>query len=144
METWRERALAEIGELKPRFVDRYGWQPQMTEHDDSIDLYVRLRGARTPETAYVLRLHYQADWQVAGRREAFVDPDHNDVVSSEFWPPEGDGLNPNYQHQNVLTPVICLRGTWGFHSVLHTDQPMNGSPLLQLLLELQSILNHER
>lgn len=144
MDAWRDSTLAEIGELKPRLVHRHGWNPQVIEHDDSIDLFVHLRGTRTPEMAYVLRLRYLADWQIAGRREAFVDPDHPDIAGSEFWPPEGDGLNPNYMHQNLITPVICLRGTWGFHSVLHTDRPMDGTPLLILLVELQSILNHGR
>ncbi len=89
----------------------------------------------------MLRLRYLADWQVAGRREAFVDPDDRAHADPRFWPPEGNGLNPNYQHNGVSTPVICLRGVWGYHSVLHTDQSMDGATLLRFLVELQRVMD---
>jgi hypothetical protein len=37
--------------------------------------------------------------------------------------------------------VICLRGVWGYHSVLHTDKSMEGATLLLFLVELQEVLD---
>lgn len=141
---WREAALAEATSLKAYHVDKYGWKPEVVETAaEVIDLFVHLRGRRFPDQQYVLRLRYQPDWQAAGRREAFVDPENRDVAGREFWPPEGNGLNPNYPWNGVVTPVMCLRGVWGFHSVLHTDRPMEKEDpgLLHFLVELQKVMD---
>ena len=37
--------------------------------------------------------------------------------------------------------LSCLRGAWGYHSVLHADRPMGDSTLLAFLLELQKVLD---
>jgi hypothetical protein len=140
---WRADALAEIAALKAYYVETYGWQPEVVETEEAVDLFVRLRGRRFPDKEYLLRLRYRPDWKTASRREAFVDPADRDYADPKFWPPEGNGLNPNYAHNGRPTPVICLRGVWGFHSVLHTDQPMNESATLQhFLVELQRVMDH--
>ena len=141
---WREAARAEATALKPYYVKKYGWNPVVVENNHkALDLFVDLRGRRFPGKAYVLRLRYQPDWQQAGRRESFVDPESRDRAASEFWPPEGSPLNPNYMHNGVLTPVICLRGVFGFHSVLHTERPMDSddASLLRFLVELQKSMH---
>jgi hypothetical protein len=141
---WREDARAEIEALKPHFVDKHGWQPEIAESEEAVDLFVRLRGRRFPGQEYLLRLRYLPDWQQAGRHEAFVDPDDHEHADSEFWPPEGNGLNPNYRRQPTepVIPCICLRGVWGFHSLLHTEQPMDETATLQrFLVELQRVMD---
>jgi hypothetical protein len=141
---WREAALAEATSLKPYYVDKYGWNPEVVDAGaEVIDLFVHLRGRRFPGQDYLLRLRYQPDWQKAGRRESFVDPENRDVAGREFWPPEGNGLNPNYPWNGVVTPVMCLRGVWGFHSVLHTERPMEKEDpgLLHFLVELQKVMD---
>jgi hypothetical protein len=139
---WRDRARTEIGALKPYYVDNHGWRPEIVESEEAVDLFVRLRGRRFPDEEYLLRLRYLPDWQTAGRREAFVDPNDREAADAKFWPPAGNALNPNYQRNGALTPVICLHGVWGFHSVLHPDQPMDESATLQrFLVELQQVMN---
>jgi hypothetical protein len=138
---WRDEALAEIAALKPYYVEKHAWQPGLVDSEGEVDLFVRLRGRRFPGKEYLLRLRYLPDWRQAGRREAFVDPDDREKAGPRFWPPEGNGLNPNHQHNGVLTPAICLRGVWGFHSVLHADQSMDGASLLRFLVELQKVMD---
>jgi hypothetical protein len=141
---WRGAALAEATSLKSYYVDKYGWKPEIVDDGaEVIDLFIHLRGRRFPDQHYLLRLRYQLDWQKAGRREAFVDPANRDEAGQEFWPPEGNGLNPNYAWNGVLTPVMCLRGVWGFHSVLHPERPMEKEDpgLLHFLTELQKVLD---
>jgi hypothetical protein len=141
---WREAARAEATSLKPYHVKKNGWNPVVAENNDEvIDLFVDLRGRRFPGMAYVLRLRYQPDWQQAGRRESFVDPENRDHAASEFWPPAGSPLNPIYMHNGVLTPAICLRGVFGFHSVLHPERPMDSddTTLLRFLVELQKVMD---
>jgi hypothetical protein len=53
---WREEALAEIGALKPYYVTKHGWQPDVAESEEAVDLYVRLRGRRFPDKEFLLRL----------------------------------------------------------------------------------------
>lgn len=143
MGDWREDARAEIAALKPRYVKKHGWQPETVETEEAVDLFVRLVGRRFPEKEYLLRLRYLPDWREAGRRETFVDPDDREHADPKFWPREGNGLNPNYQHNGALMPVICLRGVWGYHSVLHADRPMDGTSLLLFLVELQRVMDRE-
>ena len=135
---WRQDAQAEIEGLKPHFVSKYGWAPRIVESDsqDVLDLYVTFCSKRLDGRVLVLRLRYLPDWQVAGRREAFVSPQDPAVEGITHWPANVRGINP--QHD---PPVICLRGAWGYHSVLHAGQPMGDSTLLTLLLELQVVLN---
>ncbi len=141
---WREAALAEATSLKPYYVGKYGWKPEVVDAGaEVIYLFVHLRGRRFPDQEYLLRLRYQPDWQKAGRREAFVDADDRDQAGPEFWPPQGAPLNPTYMHNGVLTPAICLRGVFGFHSVLHTERPMEteDAGLLHFLVELQKVMD---
>lgn len=139
---WREDARAEIAALKPHFVAKHRWAPRVIEPDDAevLDLIVTLTSKRLDARVLSLRLRYQPDWKIAGRREAFVDPSDPDREGLEYWPPAQDpgvrAVNPGHN-----PPCICLRGVWGYHSVLHTDQPMGSSTLLALLLELQVVLD---
>jgi hypothetical protein len=141
VDDWRKEARAEIAALKPYYVRKHGWQVEIAENEKAVDLFVRLRGRRYPNKEFLLRLHYLPDWQEAGRREAFVDPDDRAHADPEFWPSAESPLNPNYQHNGKLTPVICLRGVWGYHSVLHPGEPMDGATLLLFLVELQEVLD---
>lgn len=139
---WREDARAEIDGLKPYFVSKHGWSPRVIEPEgeDILDLIVTFTSRRLGGRVLALRLRYQPDWQAAGRREAFVDPTDPSRDGLEHWPPAAEpnvrGVNP--QHN---PPCICLRGAWGYHSVLHAGQPMGDSTLLGLLLELQTVLD---
>ena len=133
---WRNVARAEIDDLKPHFVEKHGWRPRIVESEETIDLFVTLASRRDPERVYALRLRYQDDWQTAGRRETFVNPDDPGRDGIEHWPTGVSGVNPNNK-----PPSICIRGTWGYHSVLHRDHPMGDSTLLRLLLELQKMLD---
>jgi hypothetical protein len=140
--TWREDARAEIGELKPYFVTKYGWAPRIVEPggQEILDLHLTLTSKRLAGRVFGLRLRYLPDWQVAGRREEFVNPRETTEEGPAYWPPaEGTsvrGINPRHD-----PPAICLRGTWGYHSVLHADRPMGDSTLLNLLLELQNVFD---
>jgi hypothetical protein len=143
---WSEEARAEADKLKPYYLKKHRWSPRLVGHgdDEVLDLLVSMTGRRLPGKRYLLRLRYQPDWRQAGRREAFVDPDHPDVAGPEFWPPEGGGINPKYRHPNgQVIPAICLRGVFGYHSVLHPDRAMDNGPgsLLTLLVELQRVLD---
>jgi hypothetical protein len=133
---WRHVARDEIDDLKPYFVERHGWRPQVVESEDAIDLFVTIASRRHPGRVFALRLRYQNDWQTAGRRETFVSPDDTGRDGIEHWPTGISGVNPNNR-----PPCICIRGTWGYHSVLHRDRPMGDSTLLRLLLELQTMLD---
>lgn len=143
MESWREAALAEVRGLKPHFIAKHGWNPELVaeggaDADGPVDLIITLHGRRLGERVYALRLRYQEDWQLAGRREAFVDPSDHAAEGSAFWPPDGAvrGINP---HNNP--PAVCLRGVYGYHSVLHTNERPTGTTLLGFLLELQAVLD---
>lgn len=140
MATWREGACAEIRGLKPHFVSKYGWLPHVIEPEgtDVLDLIVMFHSKRLDGRELALRLRYQPDWQIAGRREAFVDPREPSHEGREHWPP-AQGVRGVLPEHNP--PCICLRGAWGYHSVLHVDQPMGGTSLLELLLELQAVLD---
>jgi hypothetical protein len=141
---WREAALAEATSLKPYYLDKYGWNPEVIDDGaEVIDLFIHLRGRRFPDQKYLLRLRYQPDWQKAGRRETFVDLDDRVQAGADYWPPKGAPLNPDYMHNGVLTPAVCLRGVWGFHSVLHPERPMDKEDrgLLHFLVELQKVMD---
>ena len=140
--TWKEDARAEIEGLKPYFVTKYGWAPRTAEPSgqEMLDLFLTFTSKRLGGRVFGLRLRYLPDWQVAGRREAFVNPQQASEEGPEYWPPAAGttvrGINPRHN-----PPVICLRGTWGYHSVLHADRPMGDSTLLTLLLELQRVFD---
>lgn len=140
---WRAAALDEIGGLGQHWIEKYGWQPTHSESDDGINLFIRMRGRRTADREFLLRLRYEPDWQVAGRRESFVDPAHPDVVGRDSWPAGGAvrGVNSDHQVNGVPTPAICVRGTWGYHSVLHVNERTDGTTLGGLLLELQKLFD---
>jgi hypothetical protein len=135
---WRQAALEEIDRLKLRWIDRYRWAPSVAQSDETVDLFVSIGGRKTGSSRYVLRLRYQQDWQVAGRREDFVDPGDFSRGGRQFWPTESiRGVNP--QHNPV--PAICLRGVYGFHSVLHTNERPEGTTLQSFLLQLQQVFD---
>lgn len=138
---WREDAVAEISGLKPHFVFKHGWSPQLIEPgEDKLDLVVALTSKRLGGRVLSLRLRYLPDWQIAGRREVFVDPNDPAGEGPMYWPPaENPGVRSILTQNNPR--CICLRGTWGYHSVLHTDRPMGENTLLGLLLELQAVLD---
>ena len=144
MGDWREEALDEIEALKPYWIYKHGWDPRVVEGDDAVDLFVHLRGMRLGGETYLLRLRYQSDWQTAGRREAFVDPKQSSQAGLEFWPPEGiRGINPKHRPdpEGPIVPCICLRGAWGYHSLLHANENAEGTSLLTFLLELQEVID---
>jgi hypothetical protein len=141
---WREEALEEIQGLKPHWIRKYGWDPEVVQHGDGVELLVRLKGKRLGDTTYLLRLRYEAGWQTAGRREAFVDPEDPSKEGVEFWPPKGiRGLNPDHRPNasGPVIPCICLRGVWGYHSVLHANESAEDTKLLTFLLELQEVID---
>jgi hypothetical protein len=138
-EPWRERAREEIGSIKPSWAARYGWDPQVREEEDRIDVYVRVRRTHPGgdrHDRHILRLRYQEDFETAGRREAFVNPDNPAEEGRQFWP---DGVT-GFNSQNN-PPMICIEGTWGFHSVLHRERDGRAANLNRLLLAIQRSLN---
>jgi hypothetical protein len=142
---WHEDALADAGTVKQHFDAKYGWRPLVTHTADAVDVVVHLHGGRLGQRHYALRLRYLPDWQVAGRREAFVDPDDHSRDGPEHWPPDGmiRGVNPVYRAQpnGALCPCVCLRGVYGYHSILHPNERPDGIPLLNFLLELQAVID---
>jgi hypothetical protein len=138
-EEWRQKALAEIKTIKPAWAAKYGWDPEVREDDGCIDLVVRLtrRAASTrPPSRFVLRLRYQSDFETAGRREAFVNPENLAEEGPQFWPSGVRGFNPTNS-----PATICLEGTWGFHSFHHRERDGRRANLNRLLLEIQKCLN---
>jgi hypothetical protein len=135
---WREAALAEARGLKPHFVIKHGWNPEVHEVDDAVDLVVSLTGGRLGERIYALRLRYVPDWEVAGRRETFVDPTDHALEGVQHWPADQQvrGVLPMH-----TTPAICLRGVYGYHSVLHPNERPTGTTVLSFLLELQGVID---
>lgn len=137
-DSWREAALAELAGIKPQWSSRYGWRPKVVEADNHIDLFVWL--SRPCEDAekehFVLRLRYQADFETAGRRESFLNPEDLPTEGRQFWP---KGLPAFKESHNP--PAICLEGTFGFHSVLHRDRDGRRARLNKLLMEIQKCLS---
>jgi hypothetical protein len=137
MADWRAGALAEIENLKPYWVDKYDWRPDHVVGDDAIDLFIHIRSRRLGRD-FLLRLRYRDDWETAGRRETFVSTDDRTQEGLEFWPPASAvrGVNPQNQ-----PPAICLKGVWGYHSVLHPAERPDGTTLLAFLIELQRVMD---
>jgi hypothetical protein len=143
---WRAAALAEIRSIKAHWVEKYGWAPLVEDQDGRIDLYVRFvrqapRSGQPVETdaqveRWTLRLRYQDDFATAGRREAFVDPDDVGREGVAFWPTG----HAAFKRDNS-PPVICLEGTWGFHSFLHRERNGRQASLNKLLMEIQECLD---
>jgi len=140
---WREKALAEIGSIKVSWANRYSWTPEVRVAEQGIDLFVHFTWRRAnppdgepPEKTVVLRLRYQDDFETAGRREAFVNPEDYTDAGPGHWPVGVSGFNPTNS-----PPAICLEGTWGFHSSLHRDRDGRKANLNKLLLEIQRCLN---
>jgi hypothetical protein len=142
---WRQTALAEANAVKAAFAERHGWAPVVDVGEEAVDLFVRLHGKHLGEKTYLLRLRYLPDWQLAGRRESFVDPDDRSREGREFWPPAAAvrGVNPDYQPDPgaPVMPCVCLRGVYGYHSVLHTNERPDNTTLLRFLLELQGVID---
>lgn len=142
---WREIALAETRTLKPYFLEKHGWRPVIVEASDIVDVIVCLHGRRFAAREYALRLRYLPDWQVAGRREAFVDPSDHTSDGLEHWPPDQTirGINPAYRPQpnGPVLPCVCLHGVYGYHSILHPNERATNTTLLGFLLELQAVID---
>lgn len=134
---WREKAQAEIRGIKATWATKYGWAPEVQEQEgsDGIDLHVRFV-AKKSGRQFALRLRYQSDFETAGRREAFVDPENVECEGSQFWPTGVSGFNSTNSPQ-----TICLEGTWGFHSHHHRDRDGRRANLNKLLMEIQKCLN---
>jgi hypothetical protein len=138
MEAWEEAALADIATLKRHHAARHQWVPSVAHRDGNVDLFVAISGRRTPGKRYVLRLRYGSGWMLAGRREDFVDPEDLTRSGRDFWPAESiRGINPNQSP----VPAICLRGVYGYHSVLHPNEPGEGTSLMRFLVELQQVFD---
>jgi hypothetical protein len=142
---WKAQAVADIAGIKPHWAGKYDWRPCHIEADGYVDLFVHMRGRRLPDKHLALRLRYLPDWTAAGRREAFVDPEDFSRTGAEFWPPENAvrGVNPTYRPNGASDPIpcICLRGVWGYHSMLHANEPAAGTKLMTFLLELQRLMD---
>lgn len=131
---WKEKALQEIAMIKPRFVQRCGWQLETVIEEDRVILYVRLQHRHHPARVRVLRLTYGPSFPDERPREAFVDPENPDQEGIEFWIDDGERAFK----QNHNPPVICLEGTWGFHHRLHKDRDPSQANINRLLLEIQT------
>jgi len=136
---WAKAALDEIDELRRHWVVRHGWSPSVHKTDDAIELFVRITSRRLANRIYVIKLAYGPEWREAGRREDFVDPDDYAKAGRDHWPVHGTV-------RAVLTnnnpgPAICLKGTFGYHSMLHTTERPAGTSLGRLLLELQGVFD---
>ena len=78
MADWHGEALDEIGALKPYYVAKHGWQPEVAESEEAIDLFVRLRAAASRTRRSCCGCATCPTGSEAGRREAFVNPDDRD------------------------------------------------------------------
>lgn len=130
---WRQTALAEIASIKPRFIEKHGWQITVVADESRVTLFVRLRHVRDPKRVRMLRLVYGPGFPAERPREGFVNPDDLEQEGLEFWINDGEGA---LKLQRTV-PVICLEGTWGFHHVLHRDRDPRRASLNKLLLEIQ-------
>lgn len=133
---WRDSAITEARSVKKLWAIRYEWDPIVIENDDWIDLFIQFRIKGNPERIHILRLRYEMDFETAGRREAFVNPENHEEAHLQYWP-TGVGVIKNTHNP----PAICLWGTWGFHSVLHKDEDGRKANLNILLIEIQQCLN---
>jgi len=140
---WKEAATEDVASLKSRFANKYKWQPEVQSDDGRLDLYIRLTGKRLNGKQYLLRLRYLPDWEKVGRREDFVNPEQPEEFGRRFWPPNGAvrGINPDYDRNGVITPSICIKGVFGYHSVLHAAEPPDGTSLTWFLVHLQAAIN---
>jgi len=131
---WREETHADIASISPAWARRYGWDLRTDESDDHIDLFVRLSGG---DHTLLLRLRYQEDFQSAGRREEFCDPDDPSRCGPEYWPRNTRGFTSTDGRR-----CICLAGTWGFHRLLHPERDDAAQTTVgRLLIEIQQLLN---
>ena len=135
---WQESALADIDTLKLGWIRRYGWSPSVARGGDFVDLFVSVGGRRFGGSRYIMRLRYLEDWRDAGRREDFVDAEDFEKAGREHWPRASvRGVNPGHSPM----PAICLRGAFGFHSILHPAESASGTSLQRFLLELQQVVD---
>ena len=130
---WRNKALAEIQGIRPHWVQKHGWAPRVEQGDEHLGLHINF--TQRSGRKYLLRLRYEKDFETAGRREAFVNPDAPDREGLEFWP-DGDAFK-----KSENPPKICLEGVYGFHSGLHRDRDGRAAKLNKLLMEIQKCLN---
>ncbi len=128
--------MEDIVSLKASWVMKHRWAPSVARATDATDLYIELRRKREPGRTYVLRLRYQSDWRVAGRREEFVDPSDWTNGGPQHWPQDVHGVNPSHNPR-----AICLKGVWGYHSVLHSGESAEGTSLNRFLKELQQVMD---
>lgn len=142
---WRKKALDEIASIKPVWNERYRWNPMVRLPKEApeveaaqVDLYLSFRGKRTGTRQYLLRLRYASDFETAGRREAFVNPENVEEEGPQFWPSIGSPFNPTHS-----PPAVCLEGAWGFHSVLHRERDGRRANLNKLLMEIQRCLDRQ-
>ena len=134
---WMDDAVEEIDALGARLVERHEWAPSMSKTNEHVDLFITMR--RNPDTRYALRLRYAPDWQVAGRREEFVNPQDYSDAGTQWWPNGVNAVKSTHR-----PPAICLVGYWGFHSVLHqSDGRTPGThSLRRVLRDLQTEIMH--
>lgn len=128
--------MDDIASLKASWVMKHRWAASAAQVTDATDLYIEFRRKREPDRRYVLRLRYQSGWKGAGRREEFVNPSDYSDCGPQYWPQNVDGINPTHN-----PPAICLKGSWGYHSVLHTGESAEGTSLNRFLKELQQVMD---
>ncbi len=132
---WKKQAQAEIASVKEHFINLHGWVITSEEALERITLFVRLRHTNHPERIRVLKLEYGPEFPQVRPREGFVDPNDYQKDGLEFWIDDSQQKQAFKREHNP--PVICLEGTWGFHSVLHKERDPMRASLNKLLLEIQ-------
>lgn len=130
---WREEALKEIKSIKPYWIRKYRWNPQVVVLEDKVVLYLRFTHSHLSNRQKILRLEYGPNFPAERPREGFVNPHKWDEEGLEYW--INDGGRAFKRDHNP--PVICLEGTWGFHQVLHRERDPLQANLNKLLLEIQ-------
>lgn len=134
--TWKDLAWKEIHDIKPFFLEKYGWEVKTDEDGDQIRLYVRMPHPSKDELK-VLLLTYDAGFPQKRPREDFANPENYDETGTQFW--INDGQHAFKSNHNP--PVICLQGTWGFHHVLHKEKDAMKANLNLLLRDVQLCYN---
>ncbi len=134
---WQARAHAEIASIKAMWAEKYGWSPEVVDAETIVDLLVhfRRRHPGSEPATFLLRLRYESDFETAGRREMFVNPNNPNEEGPEWWPKNVSAFKIE------VPPRICLEGTYGFHSHLHRDRDGRRANLNRLLMEIERCLN---
>ena len=121
--------------LKPHFVAKYRWAPVVIDTEEAVDIVVTLSGKALGDRPQALRLRHLPDWEIAGRRETFVDPEDHAVEGRQFWPSNGiRGITPT-----ICRPASACAGSTAITPSCTATSAQRARCLLGFFLELEAV-----